>query len=65
MAERLAISRVRQARNDMLDRESISMPLSAKINQTKHVGCMTVLGSSRRKHYNLPSMRIGRYACFV
>ena len=41
---RLAISRVRVAEKNMLDRESVDVLPTAKIAPTEHVGCMAVLG---------------------
>ena len=44
VAQRIAISRVRQTEVDLLDRERPNMPPSVKIAPTEHVGCMAVLG---------------------
>ena len=42
--QRLAISRVRHDGTNTIERESVPMPPDGKIAQTKHVGCMAVLG---------------------
>ena len=43
-AQRLAISRVREAGTDKLDQESRVLLPAAKIAPTEHVGCMAMLG---------------------